>query len=203
MTIQSNIFHLYNSEISCKNTQTCFLLPRWQRALKQFSCVKDQALKFVLLFIYEHSALQSTSSSCISATCDPYGNWDCSGGRVPTHKVDFFLPNTRPHAGGQGVYISKSLKFGGEVIPRIKTVTDTLFLAIQGGNIKVHTLFFWKIKPSGWQTCLAEKSQFGIHAHSHAHCAEELELGFFHPFLILPDYVCDLKESNHKDTAPW
>lgn len=117
--------------------------------------------------------------------------------------MDFFLPNTRPHAGGQGVYISKSLKFGGEVIPRIKTVTDTLFLAIQGGNIKVHTLFFWKIKPSGWQTCLAEKSRFGIHAHSHAHCAEELELGFFHPFLILPDYVYDLKKSNHKDTAPW
>lgn len=57
------------------------------------------------------------------------------------------------------MYISISLEFGGEVIPRIKTVTDTLFLAIQHGNIKVHTLLFWKIKPSvDSRTCLAKNS---------------------------------------------
>lgn len=37
------------------------------------------------------------------------------------------------------MYISISLKLGEEVIPRIKTVADTLFLAVQRGNIKVHT----------------------------------------------------------------
>lgn len=106
----------------------------------------------------------------------------------------FFLPNYPPACGKAGCVYQQISEVWRRGNTRIKTVTDTLFLAIQRGNIKVHTLFFWKIKPSGWQTCLAKKSRFGIHAHSQAHCAEELELAFFHSYLILPDYVYDLKK---------
>lgn len=95
-----------------------------------------------------------------SSAHDPYGKGDCLEGHVPTHRQqDFSFLIIHPHAGRQGVYISISLKFGEEVIPRIKTVTDTLFLVIQLGNIRVHTLLFWKIKPRvDGRTCLAEKS---------------------------------------------
>lgn len=105
-------------------------------------------------------ACRIPNNDCASAACDPYGKWDCLEGRVPTHRQqDFSFLIINPHAGRQGVYISISLKFGEEVIPRIKTVTDTLFLAIQHGNIKVHTLLFWKIKPSvDGRTCLAKKN---------------------------------------------
>lgn len=105
-------------------------------------------------------ACRIPNNDCTSVARDPYRKWDCLEGHVPTHRQqDFSFLIIHPHAGRQGVYISISLKFGEEVIPRIKTVTDTLFLAIQHGNTKVHTLLFWKIKPSAdGRTCLAKKS---------------------------------------------
>lgn len=127
------------------------------------------------------------NNGCVSAARDPYGKWDCSEGHVPTYrKQDFFFLIILPHAGRQGVYISISLKFGGEVIPRITTVTDTLFLAIQHGNIKVHTLLFWKIKPSmDGRTCLTKKS---THLGLRLTMLKLLDRGFFPQFFILPSY---------------
>lgn len=127
---------------------------------------------------------QDTNNGFASAAHDSYGKQDCLEGQVPTYRLqDFFFLIIHPHAGRQGVYISTSLRLGGEVILRIRTVTDTLFLAIQRGNIKVHTLLFWKIKPSvDGRTCLPKQSTLlGLLLTTLKH-----QDGFFGPVLYSP-----------------
>lgn len=170
MAIQSNTLNLFYPEISYKESQARFSFLYWQGLGSPHLTV---LCKMIMHWNLSHFLVRSTAhripnNNRASATRDGCGKWGCSEGHVRTHRQqDFVFLIIHSHAGRQGVYISVSLKLGEEVIPRIKTVADTLFLAVQRGNIKVHTQWFWKIKLSmDGRTCLAKKQcPCGTHIH--------------------------------------